>query len=125
MWCLIFRSLLKSSLLIFWLNFEYFEYRQGSNRSTNKKVTGFKKNNFTTFFGKTKMFTGPRYVCLLCFYFHFCILKEFRLSKPPVPESTNPTVHSTYRIFSCQGISPLEKGMTSLYILVLKFQNCK
>ena len=84
---------MKSFPLIFWLNSEYFEYRQWSNRFTNKKVTGFKK--------KTKTFTRPRYVCLLCFYFHFriCyvnterILYQQRISLKKPCKSTDPKLY--------------------------------
>ena len=78
---------MKSFPLIFWFNSEYFEYRQQSNRLTNKKVTGFKKKNFTTFLGKTKTYARPRYVCQYLFFFIFVyvmlMLKEFCISKGP------------------------------------------
>ena len=55
--------------LNYWLNSEYFEYRQRSNRFTTKKVTGFLKKSFTTFLGKTETYARLRYVYQYFFLF--------------------------------------------------------
>ena len=85
---------MKPFSLIFWLNSEYFEYNRPI-ASQTKNLRDVKKRILQHFSAKPKrtrdrnMFVN--YVFIFIFVNVMLILNEFCSSKPPVPESTNPT----------------------------------